>query len=334
MSEFLSMGVRVCICTDRTGSMGSYLTAVAQGAPEILQMVRLLNMEASIAAFEDYSDGDRLYGFTGWHKTYSGVIEAFCQGHLTVGGGADWPEAHKTALNNILSECTNLNIKTILILYTDAPPHHISNKGCNFVKEQRALRQSKKEFDWVRLSRKLRDANVSVYPIINTAELKTSTFYTMLSDITGGQTFYMDKASARVPHNIVNVTINVLLGLLGSDFTLPEQVSELSYLNHLDESKIVDENDTGTFLPPPSGNGYVTNVVRKVPQIRTLEYTNLRDSIKGVRTNSDFRDTVFDVFDFLLSSPTTAISLATNSLFGEFWREVCKMRDDPRRDKL
>ena len=339
--------MKFVLLTDRTGSMGSFLRGIASASKEVMMIVRLLDLEAGIGAFEDYCDGDRLWGFTGFHNSYDGVIEAFCQSHLSIGGGGDAPEAHKTALNNLLKEViqsrkvgqvAGLNgneneneNKTVVFLYTDAPPHHLTNRtngrGSNYNKEVDAIRRSKDEFDWFRLSQKLYNNNIVVYPIINRNDFNTASFYVMLSEITGGQCFHLNTSDSKT---ISLMTINLLLGLLGAEHNLPRGVLELKYSKEM--ISIIDENNSSGYLPPLRLRDRI-NIISQNSQIRVVEYTNLSNNIRRFKIEPEFKDIVFNIFNRLIE-PNTIISLSTNAIFGKFWREICKCRDDPRHHNI
>ena len=118
--------VRLCFVIDTTGSMNNYLQALQRYLVEIIALSSLIGMDSiGILTYSDYSE-TIVTKWSGWKKNYKDIKDFI--GTLHAHGGDDYPEAVRTAiydLSKIISE--NANEKTIVIWYTDAPPH-ISSK--------------------------------------------------------------------------------------------------------------------------------------------------------------------------------------------------------------
>uniref|UniRef100_A0A914D1V0 VWFA domain-containing protein n=1 Tax=Acrobeloides nanus TaxID=290746 RepID=A0A914D1V0_9BILA len=151
----LNEGVDLCIVTDATASMGSFLTTVKEMIPQMIGIMKLTKVfkNFGILWYRDYCDNP-VYG--------------------------DEPEASKTAFVQLLNHVTR---RTYVLHFTDAPPHHDHVFSNNIVKERAALKEN---FDWVKICHKLKQANVTVYSAINGSHFMMASFYVMLAEITKG----------------------------------------------------------------------------------------------------------------------------------------------------
>lgn len=162
-------GVRVVLLVDTTGSMGQYCTSLSDTLPQLFSLLRVLfagRAEVDVVAYKDYCDGAGLCTFC-----YSGEEEAmrFAAGLRATGGG-DAPEAAKTALNEVVRRLRAAKeageAKTLVLHYTDAPPHHARAGGGNCEKERAALAGVEPGFDWVGVCRAMRAAGTEVYTFV------------------------------------------------------------------------------------------------------------------------------------------------------------------------
>ncbi|CAF3775555.1 unnamed protein product [Rotaria sordida] len=114
-------------------------------------------------------------------------------------GGADISEATKTALDMNL-----IDSNAIVLIYTDAPPHHPKTGGSNWAQEEKNV----KEKDWVQLCQLYQETGCKVFSMINDASFETSSFYILLSQYTRGKTLYLKKTDIKT---ISKCTINLSL---------------------------------------------------------------------------------------------------------------------------
>jgi hypothetical protein len=142
-------------------------------------------------------------------------------------GGGDGPEATKTGLAQAY-ELMRANATTIILLYTDAPPHtlangSLTNRTSNLKPEQTALlkKNSYGKFgplfaDWVSAAKNLRhgEKRAQVFSILE-GHIPSSYagFYNYLSTITGGACLYLSDSQ---PASISKVTVEVLLAWVSS----------------------------------------------------------------------------------------------------------------------
>lgn len=129
-------------------------------------------------------------------------ISAFLK-DLQPAGGGDAPEATKTALNKAL-DMDLVNSNTIVLIYTDAPPHHPTTGGSSWAQEEKNV----KEKDWIQLCKLYQEKGCKVFPMINDAAFHTSSFYILLSTYTQGKTLFLTRTDVKT---ISKCTINLFL---------------------------------------------------------------------------------------------------------------------------
>ncbi|KFZ20335.1 hypothetical protein V501_00188 [Pseudogymnoascus sp. VKM F-4519 (FW-2642)] len=137
------------ILVDATYSMSSYLHSLQTSLPQIISITTVTDCFSRIGllAYRDYCDKN-LLEWSGWLSPSSLSDEkqpnliAKAKSLEPIGGG-DMPEATKTGLARAY-ELMRPNATTIILLYTDAPPHTFANgsmkESCSHLRnEQIAL---------------------------------------------------------------------------------------------------------------------------------------------------------------------------------------------------
>lgn len=165
--------------------------------------------------------------WSGWNRRQLGEWVKNIQAE----GGADYPEAAKSALIKaleILGQPVEVDPPrpkepkptTIVLWYTDAPPHHKFNPGSpNRLMEIDAHRGI--STDWVHLCKSAAAAGMQVYPIVPHMESTEISFYVMLAEITRGKCLMRyDSAQEAFGggdeiRQLVKTTVQVILGLVG-----------------------------------------------------------------------------------------------------------------------
>jgi hypothetical protein len=139
------------VVMDATGSMSSYIKALNKSLPQILGMAALTDcfQRIGVIAYRDYcvNNPKDLTEWSGWCSpsgSYSGPeivpqekVIAMVRQIRTI-GSSDWDEATKTGLAFAYSKMRP-SATTIVLLYTDAPPHLQSVGGPNCPVEIRTL---------------------------------------------------------------------------------------------------------------------------------------------------------------------------------------------------
>ena len=142
------------ILVDATYSMSSYLESLRTTLPQVISISSLTDCFSRIGllAYRDYCDKERLT-WSGWHCSSESVSLNESNGlevdlirsakELDPMGGGDGPEATKTGLARAY-ELMRGEATTILLLYTDAPPHTLANgslmdRSSNLGRERTAL---------------------------------------------------------------------------------------------------------------------------------------------------------------------------------------------------
>jgi hypothetical protein len=322
----VSRKIDLIIVADATGSMGQFLQSLTVSIKEILQIFSLTDKlnRVRMLVYYDYCD-KKIIDKTEW-QTRIEDLTPFIDS-LTPTGGGDAPEAAKTAANEIL-EMIEVDSSTMVIWYADAPPHHKLTNSTNIALEEKALKEKEKLFDWVEICKAIKEKNATVYSIINNNNFVTSSFYAVLSTLTGGKAFMISSTTSKI---ITKTTINLLLALMGCEHDFSNTALELKFNKEINLQKLINENSNGGYLPPEVECHILAQTPILTPT-KSLE-TNLKTLLQRFDNDTDFEKRVFKLFSDLLT-PNTILSLTYNSLFGYLWRSICKRRDDDRRETL
>ena len=189
-----SNNVNLYFVCDTTGSMQGYINSLPETLNQVFRVANILfagKCQIHIVAYEDYCDGRNL--LRGIHDGTHTDIKNFVS-RLKPGGGGDWPEAVKTALNDVLKRIMidqQEQTHSIVFHYTDAPPHHSATDSTYIKREQQALRNQQPGFDWIAISRQFKALNVPVFTFLgNTSmwgnkatDFKTASFYNVLGRV-------------------------------------------------------------------------------------------------------------------------------------------------------
>jgi hypothetical protein len=283
-------------------------------------------------------------------------------------GGADYPEAAKSALIkalNILGQPVEVDPPrpkepkptTIVLWYTDAPPHHKFNPGSpNRLLEIEAHRGT--STDWVHLCKSAAAAGMQVYPILPTMESTEISFYVMLAEVTGGKCLMKRDDDQQIfgggdeIRQLVKTTVQVVLGLVGC--SVPEELidpkvevaSNEDPLTPSTLNKVINEDEGSHDYLPAIDKRSAT--VTSLPRIVWSAWRPLPLSQSGEAGNSklvlgsgferfgpDLND---DVFDRRYADPeeeeyrekarvalrnvfeSNVMALTYNPIFAQLWR--------------
>eukprot|EP01119_Soliformovum_irregulare_P014371 TRINITY_DN392_c0_g1_i1.p1 TRINITY_DN392_c0_g1~~TRINITY_DN392_c0_g1_i1.p1 ORF type:complete len:983 (-),score=260.45 TRINITY_DN392_c0_g1_i1:167-3115(-) len=306
-----------------------------------------------IVAYWDYSDV-RLTKWSDWETDLT-KLYPFIDALKPMGGG-DLPEAVKTAFGQLILRLREARDKdmqrnTVVLLLTDAPPHHKYTESQNIAKEQQNLEKQGLPFDWIAMSRELRQLQCKVYCLTNQSRATLASFYPVLSHLTNGCTLYLAKTSK---NTITEVIINLMLALFGAEYDLTNaqrlefgQFGPLhsnkgkdvlaEYLNKSIEDMENEDDKSWGYLPRSlSFSDPLTRRLATSPANIVADpwlETDLRPLISKFDKDEKYRDKVFECFSKLVK-PDSVLALTYNSILGTFWRKICKSRNDPRRDQL
>ncbi|MCJ1309518.1 hypothetical protein MMC25_003178 [Agyrium rufum] len=344
------------ILVDATGSMSNFIRSLQSSLPQIISISALTDSFSQIGliAYRDYTDKD-LIEWSGWST--SGTSRAKLSApnknvdllstarRLTASGGGDYPEAAKTGLAKAY-EVMREDVKTIIFLYTDAPPHLISNAGGhgNASQEKRALAETnsydghgRKFMDWVQASRTLAmleggKKQARVFSILEPRMNRSDgDNYTFLSTLTEGACFYLDRSS---PADIAKVTIDLLLSWMGVEkagASVTKIAAKLSKFPKIDGiHRVKHETTKGEKKAATTDEIFVdTETIKEyLPKRKTA----VRDFAERYKSDEGYRAVVVEHMSKIIEDDVSAVSL--NPVFGSLWRAVCNDRKNPARDGL
>ncbi|KAJ4381035.1 hypothetical protein N0V86_003382 [Didymella sp. IMI 355093] len=232
------------ILVDSTHSMINYLEALQSSLPKVIAISNLTSSFSRIGllAYRDYTEAGRskdgMLEWSGWYGDDKDlwnvhVASATAQtltsmaANLEPIGGGDYAEATKTCLARAY-QLMRKEATTIVLLYTDAPPHcwmvADRDRDSNYHAEQTALRNPTsydgfgQEFaDWVSACKLLHEGEKKAHVFCFLDEELGSRpinggYYMYLSTITRGACLTLTSAA---PRSIAQVTVDVLLAWMG-----------------------------------------------------------------------------------------------------------------------
>lgn len=355
------------IVADATASMNHYLASLRDSLPQIISVSALTGCFSRIGllAYRDYGDR-RLLEWSGWLNPSSDGDETqpdlpAAARNLRDFGGDDYPEALKTAFAKAYQEMRP-EAKTIIMLYTDAPPHLAST-----LSEHRTTSHGHKEVaalsdpqsyggfgplfvDWVSACSQFRngDKKAQVFCVLEEEiTWRSISLHNYLAAVTDGCCIYLKTSK---PQGISEVTMEILLAWMGihkagvsQDPMLPACMTH--YINAEKVHQIEHENheDAATYFAPPYSLGPQTAKASSNIRSTELSHSSLRklipkkdssvtDFAKSWSTDPAYRKLAVTHLHKIIKEDVRAISL--NPVFGSLWRAICSDRKHEARDKL
>lgn len=353
------------ILVDSTASMGSYLSSLNSSLRDITRISSLTGRFSRIGVmtYGDYCGGP-LTQWSGWYSegpdteiTQTALLHFVSV--LRPDSGGDWPEATKTGLARAYHVMRESAI-TIMLLYTDAPPHMPTTGGDNHKAEQRLLKtpgsfgdSAARFVDWASAAQTLRhgDKRAKVFSLVDPGSysiIGTLSFYAFLSEATGGHALHLNlRPSAE---DISELTIGVLLAWMGVEKEGAKVSNRVlgKHVTYKDKSLIgqvpsESSREAANFFPQLRGRMTEATAVKSNIQSTELTMENLHALIRdsedqavdfSKRYNSDpaYRDSVTRKMEELIEADVGAIGI--NPVFGSLWRAICNDRSNPMRDIL
>ncbi|KAJ6615160.1 hypothetical protein B0H10DRAFT_1880092 [Mycena sp. CBHHK59/15] len=334
------------IVTDATASMGGYLDALRSSIPEILALAKLSGAfsRLGVLAYKDYTDlPDKIASWSGWNAPN---LAQFVK-DLEPDGGGDFPEAAKTALIRGL-QVVNKESKTLVLWYSDAPPHHMSVQSyLNDVAEAKAFPAG--AVDWVKLCHTARRRNCTVFSFTpESMDPAHSAFYVLLSELTGGICI-ASKATTSSSTIISRLTLGIVLQWMGqetSDMNEVLRASSAVFLRY-EQSPLTAHpkpSDEGLgshgYLPPSHirGSPGVSLLPIKRASLEPSKIPLGTLSTQYFRLGKRFEDPSETAYHDLVYESLTSIiqsnvaCLTYNPIFGQLWRSVCKDKSSRKTD--
>ncbi|KKK14875.1 hypothetical protein ARAM_002828 [Aspergillus rambellii] len=352
------------IVADATYSMNDYLASLHISLPQIISISALTGCfsRIGIIAYRDYSDS-RYLEFSGWmnqtprvnHKAQPDLV-AFAR-RIEARGGGDFPEAVKTALAKAYSEMRP-NAQTLILLYTDAPPHTIdldADAYDNAAREKNALSDPTSYkgagplfMDWVSATGTLAtgEKRAQVFAVLECGmRPHTVPYYNFLCTRTGGACIMLDSSD---PESISKTTVELLLSwmqvgkatLAEPAQTLRGQLCRYNSTKGIEDLKDDEDPKSRDFFPfPYSKPAPALNNTRKVK----LNMAVVKESLPkkptpaldpAERWSKDvaYQQSASQHLMRIIEEDIDAITI--NPVFGSLWRAVSSDRSNPQRDIL
>ncbi|KAG8990630.1 hypothetical protein FRB90_001693 [Tulasnella sp. 427] len=325
------------IVTDATASMGVFLTSLNESIPEIIALSTMSGAfkRLGIIAYRDYCDNPILE-WSGWNPT---DLNGFAR-NLRPSGGGDYPEAAKTGLIKALDE-VDASGDTLVLWYTDAPPHHPSQKtGGSRNPKAEKLAFPDRSTDWMHLVYEAKAKRCTVFSFLSDARSDRS-FYTLLSQVTGGACIEGNWYDSK---EISKLTLNILLTWMGNppepETTANDKVAMSWVYRTVPPQEIgnMTEVESADYLPriPKSNRDSVDQylqqmrstrvsfTVNDIPQSKVrIDQTSLARRFANP-AEGEYRAAVYSALASIIDQ--NVVALTYNPVFGQLWRAVCKYR--------
>jgi hypothetical protein len=369
------------VLVDATYSMLNYLQALQTSLPKVIAISKLTNSFSRIGllAYRDYSEpADDMLEWSGWYDyenpdapdaVPASALMTFAASLEPIGGG-DFPEATKTGLARAYS-LMRKDATTIILLYTDAPPHcwmaTDTAPGSNYQAEQAALNMTNSYggygpyfADWVSACNQLHSGpkKAHVFCFLDDAidSVLYSGYYTYLSTVTRGACLSLTSST---PHDIARISVDVLLAWMGTQkdgvetATMPARL--IRYKTGQKIKQIKDEMDatantffwahktletvkTSTDAVKKLKDNMVANLAKIDVDTEVLtkylpkKQTLVDDFAQRYATDEHYKPLVIEELKAIIETDVTSMSL--NPVFGSLWRAVCNDRTHPEHDNL
>ncbi|KAK2592007.1 hypothetical protein QQS21_010278, partial [Conoideocrella luteorostrata] len=347
---------------DATKSMRHFIDGLNKALPDLLKIAALTGSfeRIGVMAYRDYHCKD-ITSWSGWCCSTDKMVDGLNTvdqktvveraANIMTQGDNDIPEATKTGLAYAYQEMRP-DATTMIILYTDAPPHLKQVKDKNGEKERAVLLQKDSYSgtgyffaDWTSAAKVMRDGSkkANVYCILRADDVATSSPYQYLSEVTGGTVFKL----SRVTSNAISIlTTTMLLTWMGTDrrelqseegklrVCIPSYVSTNKILNAASEDdpklrKYVTTQASKVFSDNNQESHAILNELGSIMKQRGPPVGNF---VERYNDDDKHKDVVIRQLRSIFEDNVVAMSL--NPVFGNLWRAVCNGRGGEDRDVL
>ncbi|KAF3043902.1 hypothetical protein E8E11_008362 [Didymella keratinophila] len=325
------------ILVDSTYSMLNYLEALQSSLPKVIAISNLTNgfSRIGLLAYRDYTEAGRtkdgMLEWSGWYgndgdpgntNEASATAQTLTSmaANLEPIGGGDYPEATKSVLARA-HQLMRKDATTIVLLYTDAPPHSwmVANRdrGSNYHAEQTALKSptsfdgdGHKFADWLTIDvllawmgvRKEGVENTMAAQLIRYKNGKNIGNVKNEQDETANSYFWATEKKATGKDVFGNSNM----------FQAKQRQEQILLL----DNNLAKVTVTSSVLERHLAK-------RRIP---------IMDFAKRYGQEAAYKTIVVEQLKDIIE--TDVASMALNPVFGILWRAVCNDRENPARDRL
>ncbi|RHY31393.1 hypothetical protein DYB32_003566 [Aphanomyces invadans] len=313
--------------------MGRYISSLAATIRQVFAVIKLLfrgRVKLHVVSYKDYCDGKLVVTHRS-QRTHSNKQILEFVADLVPHGGGDIPEAIKTALNfvhstvNSIREASAMSTEALVLIFTDAPPHHSHTLSRYWRHERDAIQTNPTYtagYDWLSIRRAFQVASIPVFTFHSNLDCAYRTAQSVLFYSALGPVVLVENESTT---EITKATMGLLLQLMGhkfefSDlFTCVRVWADCAAFGGDAEDAVfpdVDARLTCTRLPFQfDALPWMDEDVSPLPAL--------------FETNVEYQRMVYHVFGALVT-PTNVLALTYNPILAKLWRLICKRRSDPR----
>ncbi|KAF0684925.1 Aste57867_23169 [Aphanomyces stellatus] len=322
--------VDLFLVCDTTASMGSYITSLASTIRQVFAVIKLLfrgRVKLHVVSYKDYCDGKDVITYCS-QRTHTNKQMLEFVADLAPRGGGDIPEAIKTALNHVLAtvhtiqQASTSSREAVVLIFTDAPPHHAHTGSKHWRKESDAIATTvayTAGYDWMGIQRAFRDAAIPVFTFHSVLDCPLRTAHSVLFyEALGPVVLVEDTASTTA---ITKTTIGLLLQLMHQRFDFADEFTCVTCAWPY-------ADDCEDALPTVGTVASLTKVPFAVAPLACMQ-EDLASLPHTFQTNLAYQEMVYRVFGSIFT-PDTVLALTYNPVLGKLWRLCCTRRHDSR----
>ncbi|EQC26260.1 hypothetical protein SDRG_15921 [Saprolegnia diclina VS20] len=323
MAVAIDNTIDLFLVCDTTASMGTYVASLNSTLRQIFALTKVLfhgRLTLHIVSYKDYCDGNDVVTYCS-QRTHTNHDMITFVSKLQASGGGDHPEAVKTALNQV---CAMRTAGTaVVLLYTDAPPHHRATASRFQAREAAAIAANRLYHggaDWFELRDALGDAHIFTFHKKITSTATSGVFYALL-----GPLIVLDDVSTNM---ITEASMGLLLQLMDQPFALSAKFA-ITDVYHKQTTHY------GRTLSLPSEND-LPDLFSLTTSTRPFAFASLQalqqdlDALPDrFRCDETYQVMVYNVLKVLFT-PSLVLAVTYNPIVGKLWSLVCSRRLDPR----
>lgn len=296
------------IIIDTTGSMDVWICRLRESLYEFIKMCNFINFEQiNIIEYKDYDVSIPVKN-SGWHNLTSLEIEKFCA-TLQSGGGGNFCECFKTAIQNMLSnlpETYDKNNDKIYVLHiTDSTPH---NNETN-------IEEINDKIDWTRM--KITGDITSPEEYKKTKMCKLDREGIKEKRALKEKFIWQYTIDSCLEHNIVYNSLTTFLDYLGCQ--LVSETKGYGICMPAYDDKVLINVFESWFSKDCFGN---------FPEL----VNNFEAFFNNIGIDEEITNKVFLILENIID--INIMLLTYNKIFSKVWRKVCKLRKHSSRKNL
>ena len=322
---------------DTTGSMHNYIVSLKSSILQLEKLIVLLGTDTKIGilAYKDQSDRFTLEWSEWCTCTELNKLNNFVSKIVAVGGSSDLCEASKTAICKALEHSFGKEDKTLVIHYSDAPPHCYSfyfgqfSASCgNNIIEKNRLEASKSPWDWIQICNLVHTRNLTICTLYSQNPNYRQdpnlilAYYSLLGQVIN----LTDITSENITRTSIDVILSHFNGSSFRSYPSYEMPKDHTFANEiaLGSKDAIPTLVCIEYFPTFKVFNNFPNLGALVQRFKESGQPIERTGTDPRRTVAQpYRDLVYNVLENLMCTRDGIMAMTWNPIFGTLWRLVC-----------